>query len=85
MATRCPGFFVNGHGLFQHCGNRHDIEKDCNYSVAIYPEGEKPFCLFPIFFRELLGLVLNWQKLGLKASGGSPVLAQKAFESLIRK
>jgi hypothetical protein len=46
---------------------------------------KSPFCSFPIFFRELLGFLLNWQKLGLKASDSSPVLAQKAFESLIRK
>jgi hypothetical protein len=46
---------------------------------------KSPFCSFPIFFRELLGFLLNRQKLGLKASDSLPVLSQKAFESLIRK
>jgi hypothetical protein len=39
----------------------------------------------PYFFRELRGFLLNWQKLGLKASNRLPILAQKAFEALIRK
>jgi hypothetical protein len=46
---------------------------------------KSPFCSFRIFFRELLGFLLNWQKLGLKASDSLPVLSQKVFESLIRK
>jgi hypothetical protein len=46
---------------------------------------KSPFCSFPIFFREFLGFLLNWQKLGLKASNRLPVLTQNAFEALIRK
>jgi hypothetical protein len=46
---------------------------------------KSPFCSFPIFFGSFLAFLLNWQKLGLKASDSLPVLAQKAFKSLIRK
>jgi hypothetical protein len=56
-----------------------------NYSAAIHQDGKKSVLFVPYFFRELLGCLLNWQKLGLKASNSLPVLAQKAFESLIRK
>jgi hypothetical protein len=37
------------------------------------------------FFRELLGLLLSWQKLGLTALNSLSVLTQKAYEALIRK
>jgi hypothetical protein len=46
---------------------------------------KSPFCSFRPFFRELLVFLLNWQKLGLKASNSLPVLTQKAFAALIRK
>jgi hypothetical protein len=56
-----------------------------NYSAAIHQDGEKPVLFVPYFFRELLGFLLNGQKLGLKASNRLPVLSRKAFESFIRK
>jgi hypothetical protein len=59
--------------------------KSCNYSAVIHQDGEKPVLFVPYFFRELLGFLLNGRKLGLKASNRLPVLAQQAFESLIRK
>jgi hypothetical protein len=45
-----------------------------NYSAAIHQDGEKPVLFVPYFFRELLGFLLNWQKLGLKASNSLPGL-----------
>jgi hypothetical protein len=48
-------------------------------------DGEKPVLFVPYFFRELLGSLLNWQRLGLKASGRLPVVTQKVFEALSRK
>jgi hypothetical protein len=35
-----------------------------NYSAAIHQDGEKPVLFVPYFFRELLGVLLNWQKQG---------------------
>jgi hypothetical protein len=49
-----------------------------NSSAAIHQDGEKPVFFVPYFFRpnhffgELLGFLLNWQKLGLKAPESSP-------------
>jgi hypothetical protein len=68
--------------IVSHGGN---IILKGNYSAAIHQDGEKPVLFVPYFFRELLGFLLNRQKLGLKASNRLPVLAQKAFESFIRK
>jgi hypothetical protein len=56
-----------------------------NYSAAIHQDGEKPVLFGPYFVRELLGFLLNWQKLGLKTSNRLQVLTQNAFEALIRK
>jgi hypothetical protein len=62
-----------------------EYKMECNYSAAIHQDGGKPVLFVPFFFRELLGFLPNWRKLGLKASDSLPVLSQKAFESLIRK
>jgi hypothetical protein len=43
------------------------IKNFCNDSAAIHQDGEKPVLFVPYFFRELLGFLLNWQKIGLKA------------------
>ena len=36
--------------------------KKGTYSAAIHQDGEKPVLFVPYFFRELLGLLLNWRK-----------------------
>jgi hypothetical protein len=55
------------------------------FSKLFITMAKSPFCSFRAFFRERVGLLLNWRKFGLKASDSSPVLTQKGFESLIRK
>jgi hypothetical protein len=46
---------------------------------------KSPFCSFPIFFGSFLAFCGTGENKGLKASNRLPVLAQKAFEALIRK
>jgi hypothetical protein len=66
-------------------GKKEGFRSGTNYSAAIHQDGERPVLFVPYFFRELLGFLLKWQKLGLKAPNRLPVLTRKAFEVLIRK
>jgi hypothetical protein len=36
--------------------------KDVTIQQRFIKMAKSPFCSFPIFFRELLGFLLNWQK-----------------------
>jgi hypothetical protein len=44
--------------------NDSKIKFFCNYSAAVHQDGEKPVLFVPYFFRELLGVLLNWLKQG---------------------
>jgi hypothetical protein len=52
---------------------RKSLTKPYSHAIPLIQQrfikmAKSPFCSFPIFFRELLGFLLNWRKLGLKAS-----------------